>query len=122
MPVSLSSVSIVPEADNTCAAITLLILAAMVLAIVVASVVFGWLARPLADLAERAEEMSRGALGVPLAVSGSDSVAQLGSALERIRRLLYAAIRRLNTEYNLSLPSGARRLSLPATQSRARDD
>lgn len=118
MPVTLRSVSVGPEADSTCIAITLLILAAMAFATAAASVVFGWLARPIVDLAERAEDMSRGALGVPIAVSGSDSMAQLGAALERIRRLLDAAIRRLNSEYNRALLSGSRRLSLPAVQQR----
>lgn len=122
MPASLSGVSIVPEADSTCVAITLLILATMAIAVAAARVVFGWLTRPFVDLAERAEEMSRGSLGLPIAVSGSDSMAQLGAALERIRRLLYAAIRRLNAEYNLSLLSGARRLSLPPVQQRFHRD
>lgn len=112
-PVKLRSVSIVPDIDRTCVAITLLILAAMVLTIAAASVVFNWMARPLVDLIERAENMSLGALGVPIMVSGTDAVAKLGGSLERIRRLLHAAIRRLNSEHNLGLPAGARRLSLP---------
>ncbi|MBM4261859.1 MAG: HAMP domain-containing protein [Deltaproteobacteria bacterium] len=112
-PVALRRVTIVPEVDRVFAVMTLLILSAMVFGVVAASVVFGWIARPLADLAERAQDISLGRLSVPIAVSGADAVAQLGASLERIRRLLYAAIRRLNAEHSLSLPPGARRLSLP---------
>lgn len=113
-PVTLHSVNIVPDVDRTFVAITLLILAAMVLAVAAASVVFGWLAEPLAKLVEVAQDMSLGALAMPIDISGSDAIARLGAALERIRRLLYAAIRRLNAEHNLALSTGARRLGLPA--------
>jgi nitrogen fixation/metabolism regulation signal transduction histidine kinase len=75
-----------------------LLLVILVVAVLLAIAIAGTISRPILNLAQSADQISRGNLDLPVGIASNDELGELGRSLERLRASLKAAMVRLDHE------------------------
>jgi len=86
------------EVNQALIPITGLLVMILILAVMLAMWIARRVSRPILSLAQNADQISRGDLDLPVAVTSNDELGELSRSIERLRASLKAAIRRLDRQ------------------------